>query len=134
MGDLTPPVDALHGRRGEALFGPLGIDRDEARDTEFGGLFDKPLEAIELDERGIEREFGLGRRRRKRLDNRKCDMASRDFGDFGEVGAVSVGDLVALTGLGAENAGEMAGVVAGELGAVIVNAVDEEAAAGQNTW
>jgi hypothetical protein len=28
----------------------------------------------------------------------------------------------------------MAGVIAGELGVVIVDAIDEEAAAGQKTW
>jgi len=61
-------------------------------------------------------------------------VAGGDFRDFGEVSAVVIGDFETLAGLGAEDAGEMAGVVAGDLGVVVENAVDEEAAAGQETW
>ena len=134
VGDLTPAVDALQGRRSKALFGTFGIDGDKARDTEFRRLFDEPLEAIELDERGVERDFELRRRIWEGFNDGKCDVARRNFGDFGEVGVVGVGDFVALAGLGAEHAGEMAGVVTGKFGAMVVDAVDEEAAAGQKTW
>ena len=47
-GDFTPTLDALRGGGGEAFFGTVGNDGDDAGDAELRGLFDEPLEAIEL--------------------------------------------------------------------------------------
>ena len=78
--------------------------------------------------------MGGRRGRRERLDDAEGHAGSGDGGDFGEPGTLVVRELIALAGLGAEDAGEMAGVVTGELGVIVVDAVDEEAAAGQKIW
>ena len=49
--------------------------------------------------------------------------------DFGEIGGVVVGDFVALAGLDAEHAGQMAGLLAVEFGESVAQGVDKEAAA-----
>jgi hypothetical protein len=68
------------------------------------------------------------------LEDSERHAGGGDGDDLGEVGLPVVGKLVALAGLGAEDAGEVAGVIAGELGVVGADVVDEESAAGQETW
>ena len=88
------------------------FDGNDAGNAELGGLFDEPLEAIELDESGEERDVREGRDGGDRLEDAERYARGGDGGDFGEIGLLVVGKLVALAGLGAKNAGEMAGVIA----------------------
>ncbi len=48
--DATPAFGALGSGEGEVLLGAAGEDGSDARDAEFGGFFDGPLEAIELED------------------------------------------------------------------------------------
>jgi len=132
--DFSPAPDAFRGGGGQAFFGAVGVDGNDAGNAELGGLFDEPLEAVELDERGVERNVWEWRGDWERLENAKSYAGGGDGADFGEVSLLVVGELEALAGLGAKDAGEVAGIIAGELGAVGVDAIDEEAAAGQKTW
>jgi len=131
--DFPPALDAFGGG-GQAFFGALGVDGNDAGNAELGGFFDEPLEAIELDEGGVERDVREGRDGGDRLENAESYARGGDGGDFGEISLLVVGKLEALAGLGAKDAGEMACVIAGELGAIGRDVIDEEATAGQKTW
>jgi len=132
--DFPPSLDAFGGGGGQAFFGALGVDGNDAGNAKLGGFFDEPLEAVELDESGVQRDVREGRDGGDRLEDAKSYAGCCDGGDFGEISAVVVGELEALARLGTKDAGEMAGVITGELGAIVRNVIDEEAAAGQKTW
>jgi len=132
--DLSPTLDARGGGEGQAFFGALGVDGNDAGNAKLGGFFDEPLEAVELDESGVERDVREGRDGGDGLENAKSYAGGGDVGDFGEISPLVVGKLEALAGLGTKDAGEMAGVITGELGAIGRDVIDEEAAAGQKTW
>ena len=100
---------------GEVLLGAAGEDGRDAGDAELGGLLDGPLEVIELEDG------------EQQMDGEGCvgfEFFVEGEGDFGvgyggDLGAVeeAVGDDVEdLAGLGAEDAGEMRGLLAGEGG------------------
>ncbi len=132
--DFPPSLDAFGGGGGQAFFGALGVDGNDAGNAKLGAFFDEPLEAVEFDEGGVQRDVREGRDGGDRLENTKSYARGGDGDDFGEISLLVVGKLEALAGLGAEDASEMAGVIAGELGAIGVDVIDEEAAAGQKTW
>ena len=131
--DFPPSLDAFGGGGGQAFFGALGVDGNDAGNAELGGFFDEPLEAVELDESGVERDVREGRDGGDGLENAKSYARGGDGGDFSEIGLLVVGKLEALAGLGTKDAGEMAGVITGKLGVIVRNVIDEEAAAGQKT-
>ena len=111
------------------LFGAAGEDGGDAGDAEFGGLFDGPLHVIELEdgEEEMERKGGVGG---ELFVEGEVDLI---FGDVGDLGAVeeTVGDDVEdLAGGGAEDSGEMKGLVSGEGGGGGGPGVGDEAATG----
>jgi hypothetical protein len=115
-GDAAPAFGAFGGGEGEMLFGAAGEDGRDAGDAEFGGLFDGPLEVVELED-GEEQMDGQGGVGFELFVEGEVDFAS--LGDGGDLGAVeeAVGDDVEdLAGLGAEDAGEVDGLLAGEGG------------------
>ncbi len=61
-GDTAPAFGTFCGGLGEVLFGAAGDDGRDARDAEFGGLFDGPLHVIELEdgEEEVEGKGGVG--------------------------------------------------------------------------
>ena len=113
--DATPSGDSLGGGEGEVLLGALGEDGRDAGDAEFGDFFDGPLEAIELEdgEQKVDGEGGVGF---ELFAEGEEDFGFRDLSDLGEVEETVGYDVKELTGLGAQDAGEMLGLLAGEGG------------------
>src|SRR6185437_8457558 len=113
--DFPPALDAFGGGGGQAFFGALGVDGNDAGNAELGGFFDEPLEAIEFDEGGVERDVRERRDGGDRLENAKRYASAGYRGDFSEIGLLVVGKFEALAGLRAKDAGEVASVITGKL-------------------
>ena len=121
-GDAAPAFGSLGGGEGEVLLGAAGEDGRDAGDAQFGGLFDGPLEVVELED-GEEKVDGEGCVGFQLFVEGEEDfgvllIAARgaDFGDFGAVEEAVGDDVEELAGLGAEDAGEVDGLLAGEGG------------------
>ena len=121
-GDAAPAFDAFGGGEGEALLGAAGKDGRDAGDAQFGGFLDGPLEAVELED-GEQKVDGEGRVGFQLFVEGEEDfgvllIAARgaDFGDFGSVEEAVGDDVEELAGLGAQDAGEVDGLLAGEGG------------------
>ena len=113
--DFSPTLSALGGGGGQAFFSARGTHGNNAGDAELGGFLDQPLEAVELDERGEQSDGWLGGFGGEGLEDAERDTLRTDVGDFREISTVVVGKLVALAGLGAQDAREVPGIVAGQL-------------------
>ena len=128
-GDASPAVDTFDRGEGEVLFGAPGEDGDDAVDAEFGGLFDGPLKVIELEdgEQQMEGKAGVGF---ELFVQGEVDAIGGDGGDLGTVQEAADDEVVDLSGLGAEDAGEVGGLIAGESGGVpvAIKGVGDEAA------
>lgn len=103
------------------LFGAPGEDRGDAGYAQFGGLFDGPFEVIELEdgkqqvdgERGLRFEFFVQGEPDFGVLIAACGA---NFGDFGAM-EEAVGDQIEdLAGLGAEDTGQVVGLLANEGG------------------
>ncbi len=128
-GDAAPAFYSLGGGLGEVLFGAAGEDGGDAGDAELGGFFDGPLHVIELEdgEEEMEGEGGVGLEFFVEGEEDFCFGDARDFGAVEE----AVGDdVVDLAGCGAEDAGEVSGLVSGEGGGGGGPGVGDEAATG----
>ena len=117
------------------LFGAAGEDGGDAGDAELGGLFDAPLEVIELEdgEQQVEGKARVGFELFVEGEVDLGDGAGADGGDFGAMDEAVGDDVEDLAGFGAEDAGEMVGLVAGEGGGAIGPGIGDEAAAG-HVW
>jgi hypothetical protein len=115
VGDAAPAVYALGGGEGEVLFGAAGEDGGDAGYAELGGLFDGPLEVVELEDGEVEvkGEGGVGF---ELLVEAEGDFLGGDGEDLGAVQEAGGDDVEDLAGLGAEDAGEVGGLVAEECG------------------
>jgi len=111
--DATPAVYTFGSGEGEMLFGAASEDGRDARGTELGGFFDGPLEVIELEdgEEKMDGECGVGF---EFFVKGEDDLAIGDGDDLGTVEETVGDDVVDLSGLGAEDASEMCGLIAGE--------------------
>ena len=90
--DALPAFAAFARGVEEALFAARGGHRKDAVDAEFGGLFDDPLEAVELDDAGAEGD-GDGRQGGGQgFDDAEGDVLTARLFDFGEVGVAIVGE------------------------------------------
>ena len=105
--------ERFSGGLGEMLFGAASEDGCDAGDAELGGLFDGPLHVVELEdgEEEMEREGRVGG---ELFVEHEMDEVVVNGGDFGSVEEAVGDDVVDLAGFGAEDAGEMSGLVAGE--------------------
>src|ERR1039457_2269935 len=128
-----PALDPFAGGFQESLLAARGVYGNDGRNAQFGGFLDQPLETIELDEGGVERQAHGRRRRVQRFDDAEDHAFLFHGGDLGQIDASAVGDFVLLSGFGAQHAGEMAGILAAQLGGVIADAFDQEPAAGHVT-
>ncbi len=119
MGDAAPAIDSFSGGLGEVLLSAAGEDGGDAADAEFGGLFDGPLEVIELEdgEQEVQGEVGFGF---ELFVEGEDDADGRDGGDLGAMEEAAGNEIVNLAGLGAEDAGEVCSLVAGEGGGVVI--------------
>ena len=104
------------------LLGAAGEDGRDAGDAEFGGFFDGPLEAVELED-GEQEVDGEGRVGREFFVEGEEDFGvliggacGADRSDFGAVKEAVGYDVEDLAGLGAQDAGEMGRLLAGECG------------------
>ena len=130
-GDATPAVDALARGRGKVFFGTAGEDGSDALDAELSGLFDGPLEVIELEdgEQQVEREGGVSL---ELFVQGEADAVGSDCSDLSAMEKATGDEVVDLTRLGAEDSGEMGGLLPGQGGGLLVAVpgVGDEAAAG----
>ena len=98
--------------------------------AELGDFLDHPFEAVELDQSRQNHE----RRQRltgiERIHDAELDDARIGGNDLRQAERFAISDLVLLAGLGAEHAGEVVGVGSMKRGAIALDAIDEEAAAG----
>src|SRR5579872_7013386 len=133
MDDFFPSLDAFTGGDAQAFFGAFCDDRHNTRDTELGGLFDEPLEAIKLKESGQKGDMSGWTYGRDGFKNVEDGAVWPDRGDLGEPRLAMVRELVTLADFGPKHAHKMPGVVAGELGAITLHTFYEEAAACQKT-
>ncbi len=115
-GDALPAFAAFDGGFEEALIGAGGIDGEDAVDAEFGGLLDHPFEAVEFDEGGAEGDDDGRGDGGEGFEDAEVNAIAAGFEDLGEEGVLVIGDFEALAGLDAEDAGEMAGILAAEFG------------------
>ena len=97
------------------LLGALGEDGCDTGDAEFSGFLDGPLEAIEFEdgEQQVDGQGGVGL---QLFMEREEDFSFRDSCDLTAVEKAIGYDIVGLTGLGAQDTGEMLGLLAGEGG------------------
>jgi len=111
------------------FFGAAGEDGRDFGDAQLGGLFDGPLHVVELEdgEEEMEREGGVGL---KLFVEGELNAGFADVDDFGAVEEAVGYDVVGLAGSGAEDSGEVRGLVAGEGGGGGSPGVGDEAATG----
>ncbi len=111
------------------FFGSPRKDGSDARHAQLGGFFDGPFHVIELEDgqQQVQRKCGVGF---ELFVEREQDLVFRDVGDFGAVEETSGDDIEDLAGLGAEDAGEMGGLISGERGSSCGPGVCDPAAAG----
>src|SRR5262249_1222340 len=93
---------------------------------ELGGLLDRPLEVIEFDERGAQRDARRRRRVRQRLDHAKGHALPASFLDLGQPRLLVVGDFEALSRFDPQYAREMACLIAVQLGRTAANRLYEK--------
>src|ERR1022692_4116791 len=110
--DAPPALDPFAGGFQKSLLAARGVYGNDGRNAQFGGFLDQPLETIELDEGGVERQAHGRRRRVQRFDDAEDHAFLFHGGDLGQIDASAVGDFVLLSGFGAQHAGEMAGILA----------------------
>ncbi len=127
--DAAPAFGAFEGGLGQVFFCAAGEHGCDAGDAQLGGLFDGPLHVIELEDGEEEREgescvgFEL-------FVEEKIDLVFGDGGDFGAVEEAVGDDVVDLARGGAEDSGEMGGLIADEGGGGRGPGVGDEAATG----
>ena len=92
-----------------------GEDGRDAGDAQLGGLFDGPLEVVELEDSEQEVD-GEGCAGFEFLVEDEADFVFRDRSDFGTVEEAIGYDVEELAGLRAQDACEMFGLLAGEGG------------------
>ena len=112
-GDAAPAFYTFRGGLGEVLFGAAGEDGGDASDAELGGLLDGPLHVVELED-GEEEMQGKGGVGLELFVEGEEDCVFADGGDFSAVEEAVGDDVEDLAGLGAEDACEVNGLVAGE--------------------
>ena len=113
--DASPAGYSLLGSEGEMLFRATGEDGRDAGDAEFGRLLDGPLEVVELED-GEQQVDGKSGVCFKFFVKGEGYFGVGDGCDFGAVEEAVGDDVVDLAGLGAEDAREMGGLLAGERG------------------
>ena len=111
------------------FFGAVGEDGCDLRDAEFGGFFDSPLHVVELED-GKEEMKGKSCVGLEFFVEGEEDFLFVDADDFGSVEEAVGDDVVDLAGSGAEDSGEVDGLVAGEGGGGGGGGVGDEAATG----
>src|SRR5665213_1396749 len=103
-------------------------DRRYPRGAEFGGLFDAPLQVIELEngKQEMDGQSGFGF---EFFVEREYNFTVRDCGNFGAMEKPVCHYVEDLSRLGAQNAGEVRGLVAGERCGISIRCVGDPAAA-----
>ena len=117
--NATPTVEALRGGLGQVLLGATGKDRGDSLDTKLGRFFDCPLEVIELEDSEQEMEWEGGLSLELFVEG-EGDTVGGDGDDLGAVEEAAGNEIEDLSGFGAENAGEVGGLIAGEGGDVVI--------------
>jgi len=108
--DGGPAHEAFASGEVEPLLTARGLEGNDGRDAQFGGFLDDPFKTFELDQGGQQGQSHVRRLRGERLEDTEGDPVLAEGLDLGQVEGLVVGDLEALTGLGAEHAGQVAGL------------------------
>src|ERR1019366_7259955 len=108
--------------------------RKDAVDAQFGGLFHHPFEAVELDQAGAEGDGDRGQDGGEGFEDLEHYTFAACLGDFSQVSLLVIGDLKTLSGFDAQDAGEVARLVATQLGGAAANRVHKESTPCQTTW
>jgi len=127
--DTTPAFDPLVRGPFQTSLAANGFNGHDFGDAELGGFLDHPFEMVELDERGAEDQAHGGLGRGELFNGAKRDVLLARSLNLSEVDVAVVGNFETLSGLDSENAGEVAGIVAGNFGASTAYLVDKEPAA-----
>jgi hypothetical protein len=130
--DAHPAFAAFDRGFEETLFTARGVHRKDSMDAEFGGLFDNPLEAVELNQRGAESDDDGRGGRGDRFEDAEVNAVAARFQDLGEVCVLVIRNLEALPWFHAEDAGEMAGFFAAKLRGAIGDLIYKESSTGQS--
>ena len=128
MRDAAPSLRALPRSLREMLFAAARNNRRDRRDTEFGGLFDRPFHVIELVDshyqRNGQRGLGLGLG-----DEVEADLAVGDGGHLG-MKDTAAGDHIGLhAGLRAQHAAQVFGLRANQSGGCFIPVFGDPASA-----
>jgi Holliday junction DNA helicase RuvA len=132
VSNLAPTFDALACGGGQAFFAAFRLERNNARNAEFGGLLDHPFETVELDQgrkkcdRGQRFSFNLFNR--YWFENPEDHTAGLGIRNFRKIHALIVGDLVLLSGFGAQYACQVPGIFAAQLSETVLNPLNEKTA------
>ena len=107
---------------------PLGDQRHHARDAQLRGLLDRPLHAVELEDRQQQRDVGE-RGCRQFLAEFKLDFLRRDGNDAAAPHPPLGRDIEFLADARPQNAGEVLGLGADQRSAAARDFVGDPAAA-----
>ena len=126
--DAAPALDAFGRSQCEMFFCASRENRCDACCAELGRFLDAPLKVIKLEhcEQQMHRKCGVSF---KLFVQRENDFAVGDGEDFGAVQKAVRNYVKNLSGLGAEDAREVRGLVAGERCGCVGEGVGDEAAA-----
>ena len=69
-----PSLRAFLGARKEPVLAAIGLDRNDTGDAEFRSFLDRPFEALELDQRQVERQPRKLRSGRQFLNHVEADQ------------------------------------------------------------
>ena len=124
-----PPLYPFPGARKEAMLAALRIHRHNARDAQFGRFLNRPFEAVELDQRQIERDRGWLGSGGDLFDHAELHQFLPRCPDGREPHAVVIADLELLPRFHAEHARQVLGVLAPYLSLPVADLFDKESAA-----
>ncbi len=124
------PAGGSFGSGGEqSFFAAGGGERDDAGDAEFGGFFEGPFESVKFYDREKQDCFAAWGIAGELFDEFEIDFVASDSVDAAEPERSAVREFVELARLRAEHAAEMVRGFALHGGALVLEVVDEEAAA-----
>jgi len=114
-GDAPPSFGSFGGGEAKVFFGAAGENGRDFRHPQFRGFFYAPLEVVELEdgEQEMDRQGGVGF---ELFVQGEEDFGFRYGGDLSAVQEAVGDDVEDLARLGAEDAGEVLGLLAGKGG------------------
>ncbi len=127
--NFFPAFSAFCGGSKESFFAASRRQRDDAGDAELARFLDSPFEGVEFYYREKQGGLKFADVARELFEKCEVDAIACDDVDAAEPDGCAVAEFVELAGLRAEDAAEMVGGFALHDGVLVIELVDEEAAA-----